>query len=40
MKFTKHILTAVLLTGLAAGVLSAHAVDKPAATKGIGRAHV
>jgi hypothetical protein len=28
MKFTKHILTAVLLTGLAAGVLSANADDK------------
>lgn len=28
MKFTKHILTAVLLTGLAAGVLSARADDK------------
>ncbi len=28
MKFTKHILTAVLLTGLAAGVLSALADDK------------
>ncbi len=30
MKFTKHILTAVLLTGLAAGVLSARADDKKA----------
>ena len=30
MKFTKHILTAVLLTGLAAGVLSALADDKHA----------
>ena len=30
MKFTKHILTAVLLTGLAAGVLSARADDKHA----------
>jgi hypothetical protein len=30
MKFTKHILTAVLLTGLAAGVLSARADDKAA----------
>ena len=29
MKFTKHIRTAVLLTGLAAGVLSTHAADKP-----------
>ena len=29
MKFTKHILTAVLLTGLVAGVLSARAADKP-----------
>lgn len=28
MKFTKHILTAVLLTGLAAGVLSVRADDK------------
>ena len=28
MKFTKHILTAILLTGLAAGVLSARADDK------------
>lgn len=28
MKFTKHILTAVLLTGLVAGVLSARADDK------------
>ena len=28
MKFTKHILTAVLLTGLAAGILSARADDK------------
>lgn len=33
MKFTKHILTAVLLTGLAAGVLSARADDKPADKK-------
>ena len=33
MKFTKHILTAVLLTGLAAGVLSARAADKPADKK-------
>ena len=32
MKLTKHILTAVLLTGLAAGVLSA-ADDKPADKK-------
>jgi YHS domain-containing protein len=30
MKFTKHILTAVLLTGLTAGVLSARAADKHA----------
>lgn len=30
MKFTKHILTAVLLTGLAAGILSARADDKKA----------
>lgn len=29
MKFTKHIRTAVLLTGLVAGVLSARAADKP-----------
>ena len=28
MKFTKHILTAVLFTGLAAGVLSARADDE------------
>ncbi len=28
MKFTKHILSAVLLTGLAGGVLSARADDK------------
>ena len=28
MKFTKHILTAVLLTGLAAGTMSARAADK------------
>jgi len=28
MKFTKHVLTAVLLTGLAAGVLSVRAADK------------
>ena len=28
MKFTKHVLTAVLLTGLATGVLSARADDK------------
>ena len=34
MKFTKYMLTVVLLTGLAAGVLSARADDK------IGRAHV
>ena len=33
MKFTKQILTAVLLTGLAAGVLSAFAADKPADKK-------
>jgi len=33
MKFTKHILTAVLLTGLAAGVLNARADDKPAEKK-------
>ena len=33
MKFTKQILTAVLLTGLAAGVLSARADDKPADQK-------
>lgn len=33
MKFTKHILTAVLLTGLAAGFLSARAADKPADQK-------
>ena len=33
MKFTKHILIAVLLTGLAAGVLSARAADKPANKK-------
>ena len=33
MKFTKHILIAVLLTGLAAGVLSARAADKPADKK-------
>ena len=33
MKFTKHILTAVLLTGLAAGVLSARADDKHAEHK-------
>jgi len=33
MKFTKHILTAVLLTGLAAGVLSTRAADKPADKK-------
>jgi len=33
MKFTKHILTAVLFTGLAAGVLSARAADKPADKK-------
>ena len=30
MKFTKHILTAVLLTGLAAGILNARADDKKA----------
>ena len=30
MKSTKHLLTAVLLTGLAAGVLSTHAADKKA----------
>ena len=29
MKFTKHIFTAVLLTGLAAGVLSVRDDDKP-----------
>ena len=29
MKLTKHILTAVLLTGLAAGTMSARAADKP-----------
>lgn len=29
MKFTKQVLTAVLLTGLTAGVLSARAADKP-----------
>ena len=29
MKFTKHLRTALLLTGLAAGVLSAQAVDEP-----------
>ncbi len=33
MKFTKHILTAVLLTGLAAGVLSVSAAEKPAGKK-------
>ena len=33
MKFTKQILTAVLLTGLAAGVLSAFAAEKPADKK-------
>ena len=33
MKLTKHILTAVLLTGLAAGVLSARADDKHADNK-------
>ena len=33
MKFTKHIHTAVLLTGLAAGVMSARAADKPADKK-------
>ena len=33
MKFTKQILTAVLLTGLAAGVLSTRAADKAADTK-------
>ena len=33
MTFTKHILTAVLLTGLAAGVLSVRADDKPADKK-------
>lgn len=33
MKFTKPILAAVLLTGLAAGVLSAHAADKDADKK-------
>ncbi len=33
MKFTKQILTAVLLTGLAAGILSAFAADKPADKK-------
>ena len=33
MKFTKHILTAVLLTGLAAGVLSARADYKPTEKK-------
>ncbi|MBI3415268.1 MAG: hypothetical protein HY043_08105 [Verrucomicrobia bacterium] len=33
MKFTKDILTAVLLTGLAAGVLSARADDKAADKK-------
>ena len=33
MKFTKQILTAVLLTGLVAGVLSAFAADKPADQK-------
>lgn len=33
MKFTKRILTAVLLTGLAAGVLGAFAADKPADKK-------
>ena len=30
MKLTRHILTAVLLTGLAAGILSARADDKKA----------
>ena len=34
MKFTKPILTAVLLTGLTAGVLSAPAGDKPSDKKG------
>ena len=33
MKFTKHLLTAVLLTGLAAGVLSSRAADKAADKK-------
>ncbi len=33
MKITKHILTAVLLTGLAAGTMSACADDKPKDTK-------
>lgn len=33
MKLTKHVLTAVLLTGLAAGVLSGRAADKPADKK-------
>lgn len=33
MKFTKHTLAIVLLTGLAAGALSAFAADKPADKK-------
>ena len=33
MKLTKHILTAVLLTGLTVGALSARADDKPADKK-------
>ena len=33
MRFTKHILTVVLLAGLAAGVLSARAADQPADKK-------
>ena len=33
IKFTKHILTAVLLTGFAAGILSTRADDKPADKK-------
>lgn len=33
MKLTKHILTTVLLTGLATGVLSAGAADKPSDKK-------
>ena len=35
MKFTKHILATVLLTGLAAGVLSVHADDKTQSPQGL-----